>query len=308
MIKMLDDELVKKCDELHSIALKMGIPEYYRFPNAKFVKDFLKGLDLDECYFRDNETIHYPHHVFKDGYTPIVESGGQIAFLDTTHFEIRSKDKCMSLNMARPNSSGFAGAINMVQTTEEGLYWFRLFEHKEIDSNTTYNCELSYYPTKEYSTHGRGYKIVSGDENWNGWMIRQFIPIQCGNLVEEDIVRIANKVYSNGLPYLHEIAKNGEVLEITDEDKVYYDEVEYKEDVTFVENDFVIDKLIALEDVGFELSPEQKDLVDIYKKLHSEKFLQFKSSREARNARQQQVRDTILAENEREVLHVQWKV
>lgn len=299
MIKISEVELESKCQELHSVALAMGIPEYYRAPDSKFVKDFLKDVELDNCYFRNNETKYYPHHMFKEGYAPIVESGGQVAFLDTTHFEIRSKDKSMSLNMARPNSSGFAVAINMVQTTEEGLYWFRLFENKEIDSKTTYNCELSYYPAKEYSTLGRGYKIVSGDENWNGWMIRQFIPIQCGNLVEEDIVKLANKVYCNGLPHIHEMAKTGGILEITEEDRIHYDEVEYKDDEVVCEMDSVVDKLVALEDVGFELSPEQKNLVDIYENLYSKKFRQFKDEREVREARQQEVRQAVVKENER---------
>lgn len=298
MIKISEDELEKKCSELHAVALAMKIPEFYRFPDSKFVQDFLKDIDLDECYFRDYETRYYPSHMFKDSYTPIVENGGQVAFLDTTHFEIRSKDKVMTLNMARPNTSGFAGAMDMVQTTEDGLYWFRLFENLDENSKTNFHCELSYYPSEDMSISGRGFKLVSGEENWNAWMIRQFIPIKNGDLVEEDIAMFANKIYRNGLPYLHELSKNGEILEITDEDRIYYDDVKHV-DEPVTEMDFVIEQLSALEDMGFELSPEQKNLVDIYEKLHSEKFQQFKADREGREARQQEVRQAISVENER---------
>lgn len=299
MIKMSEEELEKKCDELHNVSLAMGIPDYYRSPDSKFTKFFLKDVDLDECYFRDNETKYYPAHVFKDYYAPIVERGGQVAVLDTTHFEIRTKDKCMTLNMARPNTLGFAGTINMVQTTEEGLYWFRLFENLDENSQTNFHCELSYYPSEDLSIHGHGFKIVSGDENWNAWMSRQYIPLRNGNLVEEDIAKLANKIYRSGLPYLHEMANNDEILEVTAEDKIYYDSAEYEEEKPVTEMDSVIDKLSALEDMGFELSPSQKNLVDIYEKLYSEKFQQFKADRDLRKDKQQKVRQIVSEENER---------
>ena len=45
--------------------------------------------------------------------------------------------------------------------------------------------------------------------------------------------------------------------------------------------------------------PEQKNLVDIYENLYSKKFQQFKDEREVREARQQEVRQAVVKENER---------
>ncbi len=321
MKKISDEELLKKCNERNNIALEDGIPEYYRFPDVKFIKDFLKDIYCDEYYFRDNDTRYYFPHMFKDSYTPIVDNGGQIAHLDTSYFEIRSKDKRLVLNLARPNSSGFAGAIYMVQTCSEGLYSFTLFENKSASSENMFNCQLFYYPSKDLSTSGRGFKIVSDDESWNAYMIRQMIYVPQKNLVEEDIAKIANKIYRNGLPHLHQMAINGDVFEITSEDRAYYDEIEKvlqteSIDLNEIGNevavdstasnseidskmDAVVEKLRILKDMGFELSVEQSHLVDTYEKLHSDEFQQFKANREARELRQQEIRDGITLENER---------
>ena len=61
----------------------------------------------------------------------------------------------------------------------------------------------------------------------------------------------------------------------------------------------IVEKLILLRDTGCELTEEQQTIIELYEKLNSEKFQQYKKESQTRKARQEEVRNKIAVENEK---------
>lgn len=295
--KISMEELLERYQKMCSDSLRR-YPDYYRSPDLKFVNDFFKGVDCREYYFKDAERSWYNKDRFVRLYAPLIEANEQVAFLDTTLFELISKNKRVSLTLERndpENNLAPNDAIEMVDSTPDGIYLFRLRDYLGL-GGSRYSCDMYFYPDEELRNVGIDKPIFLLIDT-NAVVVNKTLSI-----VEEDIPKIANKIYRNGLPYLHEIFKNGGTLEITDEDRKYY-ELAAEKDITKENKKSnekrTVEQLIALRDMGIELSPEQYSMISLHERLNSEKFQLYKENSEARKERQKEVREQIIAENER---------
>lgn len=313
------EELLKRYQKM-CIDSARCYPDYYRTPDLDLITYFFKDVDCKEYYFKDAEKRFYDKKRFVNLYAPVIEEDGQVALLDNTQFEIISKYKRVSLNMERNDPEKNLGpqvAIEMVQSTPDGIYYFAVKDHVGLGRNG-YFCDMYFYPGQLALLNvgvNEPFFLLSDE--------RVVVRDKALALAEEDIAKIANKIYRNGMPYLHEIFKNGGTLEMTEEDRKYY--VEDKESIHTIQsmnsseskvdvttenvsgvyerstntNSEVVEKLLTLRDMGIELSPEQTAMVSLHEKLNSDKFQQYKDNSEARKERQREVRNEIALENER---------
>ena len=175
-------------------------------------------------------------------------------------------------------------------------------------------------------THGGSYSVD---------ITQKFpLPVKFNSYTDEEKMMLWNKIYREGLVRIAELARSGKYVEITDEDRKFY---KITEDEKRIIEEFgkipvsieefvkpakasekneehvresyspnngaskteILQNLTLLKELDIELSPEQKSMCELYEKLNSEKFQQYKANSEARKEKQEQVRNEIAAENER---------
>lgn len=175
------------------------------------------------------------------------------------------------------------------------------------------------------------YDIAHGDTLYLGAIIERLsnrrafsIPLPQISIDKKDFALLANKIYRKGLQYVSELGRNGGILEITDEDRRFFDERQeaslpleslQKEKISLnIDTDNeklleIIQSLKSLEKTGVELSNEQKRLLNIYDKLNPEKvawyhdkinsveFQQYQSEQIARQSSQKEIREQIARKN-----------
>ena len=268
------EEAYQKYLELYLYDIRV-IPEYYRHADQKKFLDFYKDVDCSEIYFKLMESRSYgtpdSNSNFSRLYRTSVDEGNTVTVIDPIRLELISKYKRMGLNFKRndPKTNCAAqNAIDMLQSDENGLYYFVLKDYEGI-AGKYYSCFLAFYPSAKFYEVGINYPFLLlpfSDE----------IPIE---LADEDVVMFANKIYKTGLPYVFETLKSGETIKITDEDRKYYQSSS---------TDPILPEIEVL-----DLDDETVD-----NKLESEKFRKFKAEREVRERHQDELRRMIVLENE----------
>lgn len=283
--------------------------------SSKFLSDLLKGIDCDKCFFRTNDGLPLNSTQVEKKYEQFIENREQLACLDRDNITIRSKDKRLRISTEEYLSYSYNEVMTMHHSTEEGLYYFRL--QAVCDANREvkrYEFDLLHYPLQKGESQmnvGVEQPICFVDPEYT---VAHYKPIE---IVEEDIPKLTNKLFREGLPVLCEKIRNGEKFEITKEDRKYYGDlaeevIEVNENVqesheplikedneSIVENDVqvnkefnenlnvnqVIDVLLYLRDKGIELSDEQKNLIYLYGEVNSTDNKQPSDSFEEENSK-----------------------
>lgn len=241
---------------------------------------------------------------------------------DERFYGIIGNDRYISLDLTMHR-------IYMKQATPEGVY--------ELSVNTRPN--FSIYPTHVYFHSNEdilnymkeaGYGQEEAKSNFDiikfrfahdgGKYLGNKLPSEWESLPSlkvnlstgeptDEFVMLANKIYRKGLPYVASLARTGGVLEITDEDRKFFEEaskqteetvaqvgiseesqvanslveptrnvtVEQRESTHTSDLEGAIQALRSLSSSGFELTDSQKDLIAAYDrlidKLNSQKFM-----------------------------------
>lgn len=248
-------------------------PDYYRKLDQNTISDFYRGVYCDEFYFKTlasefGKSDYNEDGVYARRYIPLINEGKQVSVLDPYRLEVISKYKRMILNNKRndPNDNlAPEKAIEMFQSSEEGLYYFVLKDYVGIAGNK-YSYDMLFYPNESYYDVGGHFPFL---------LVYPESVVASGETLEisdEDIVRFANKVYREGLPHVCEMIRSGEKLEFTDEDRAYYDGV-------YQHNDSEEIEVLEVDD-------------------RNERLQRFREQREMREERQEELRRIISQENE----------
>lgn len=124
----------------------------------------------------------------------------------------------------------------MTEVTKEG--WFELF----LRQNSPNECNFYFYRNADILDCGCltsdpqniepiKHEIAQGNSRYKEKMLlrlerrRNFdIPFPKISIDPKDFALLSNKIYCKGLTYVDELAKTGGVLEITDEDREFFEE------------------------------------------------------------------------------------
>ena len=260
----------------------------YRKINLEFVTDFLNGIKPDKYFFSGKENEHSPNKKrlyynenakFNLSYSSITNNGGQVIHLDNTKFEIISKHKRMELNLEKAYGQSIDNIV-ITEITPEGLYHFYIRSY-EINNQMNYNYCTYFIPAE----HGKSPELLQtnlAQQKW-GWFVPETQIRGTLEINDEDLPKLANKIYRQGLPKVYEALNKGKTLEITEEDrKLYQLNEEDKNKIKQIQK------------------PQIYEEESLYKdKLNSEKFINFKKNKETRNKRQQEIRQQAREHNER---------
>ena len=221
----------------------------YRDVDLDFVVDFLNGIEYDKYIFSGTEYIYQfererlesltyeKHHQFRIDCSPVIDKGGQVININMDRFEIISKHKRLDLYLGNGIYLGETN-ISMLQITPDGLYSFRLVGYGMPNGEIQYRYDLEFHPVQP------GYEEKFLDTNLaeKRWMyfsdgknkVANYVPI---SIAKENLPKLANKIYRNGLPSLRETLMNGGKLELTEEDREYYELTsEEKEKLQIIQN------------------------------------------------------------------------
>lgn len=219
--------------------------------------------------------------------------------------------------------------VNTMQSAPEGIYQFWVngysgygtvnFWDNELIKSKWENGALRYsgprenLPLEEIKHKFIQHELMTLDYGYHH-------DFRITNCSKKDSAQLANLIHRKGMTKTYELLKNADTLDATQliegltesyeqaKEPAQTAEVEETSEktaevssptITGAKRDEVAENLLALKNLGIELSPEQKAIVDLHERLNSDKFKQYKENSEARKERQEQVRKEISAENER---------
>lgn len=333
--KVLLEKYKKNWDE-YRISRSMDFKEYPEPTiNYELFLKFYKGIDCTINIMRNSNPFNY------SSLTRYLEdqmyNQGQVETFSVGYMSIADKKKFIEVSNSYLTFTYVDDTyVTMCQETPEGVYELYLSQSRLNDDNPTYTLHfasndaiLPYTDWFGSTFEHAKYKMAHG--NFLVSIPAEKIALPKINAPKEDFILLCNKIYRKGLPYVAELSKNGGTLEITEEDRKFYELTEEEKEMiqsfrghskmveeavqtsekskeqvnlsypsnTGASKTEILKNLTALKELGIELSPEQKAMCELYEKLNSEKFQQYKANSEARKERQKQVRNEIAAENER---------
>lgn len=246
--------------------------------SSKFLSDLLKGIECNKCFFRTNDGLPLNSTQVEKSYEPFIENGEQLVCLDQDNITIRSKDKRLTISTKDYSRACYNDVMTMHHSTKEGLYYFKLQAVTDVKGQVArYEFNLLHYP------------ILKGEDQMNvgvhqpvcfhvpEYTVAQYKPIE---IVEEDIPKLTNKLFRDGLPALSEKVRKEEKIELQE-----FKEPENKADNEQLNIKNVIDVLMYLNDKGIELSDEQKNMIYLYKNIDSDKHIEEVHNHEEENSR-----------------------
>lgn len=314
--------------------------------DTKSVEKFVQGLGdckvVSERPLGDSTARYIDQHndlyLFSDhneNYQNEIEQNDNLVILSPNSITVTNHDKTLTFwnPMLRyePTSemvnlepeSLINHAFCMTEVTPDG--WFYIF----LDQNRPDRCGFDFYRNADILDCGClindetqietvKYDIAHGNTLYSRAIRERLrnrdfhIPLPQVSIDPKDFALLANKIYRKGLPYVVSLARNGGVLEITDEDRKFFEEAsrqteetvaqaetseesqittdpteppktpipaEQSENTNASDLEEAIQSLRYLSSMGIELTDSQKDLLTAYDrlidKLNSQKFMFF---------------------------------
>lgn len=197
--------------------------------------EFYKGIECTKCIGTRYST---PAANFRD---EIIDNQGRVAIFSNEKMRIADREKSISISYLMMGHTYPAdkrvtiGDAHMIQVTPDGVYEFQS-DAEGLNSSNYFRFYSNNGLMRIASEHNRTLeeqqnRLVLGYSDYSVLEFAQELPMPKINVSREDFAMLCNKIYREGLPHIAQIAMRGGTLEITDEDRKFYEPIIGKQDM-----------------------------------------------------------------------------